>query len=113
MIVVEVRAPRRCQGKYSFEGYREFYRWLEANRLGPSASRASALMGLAESGSFMAHVFGLSIACSCDKPVGYKAKELAKETGFIKTKMGSDVGYNLQELENYLERLLQLSKSTS
>ena len=109
MIEVEVYAPRRCKGKYSFADFREFYQWMAVNFKRPISLNASALLGLAERGHFEPNMAGLSIICSYDKPVGYLAKELARETGLLKTRMGSDIGFDLKKSEDYLERLSQLS----
>jgi len=41
--------------------------------------------------------------------IGYQAKELARETGFLKTRLGSDVRYDLEKAPDYLDRLSHLS----
>ena len=113
MIVVEVHAPIRCKGKYSFGNYSEFYKWMTANFKRPASLKASALLSLAERGQFEISMYGLDVESSCDKPLGYSAKELARETRFLKTRMGDDAGFDLKKAQDYLEKLAQLSEPPS
>jgi hypothetical protein len=101
MIIVKVHAPKRCKGEYSFTGYQEFYEWMNKNFKRPKGLGATVLLVLAERGRY----YDGSIDCSNDKPLGYQAKELAREIGFLKPRVGGDTRPILDKVHDYIEKL--------
>jgi hypothetical protein len=108
MIKVNVLAPKKIAGSYNFGDFKEFYQWMDKVKQFKNL-KAKALVSLAQNGSYNAFTDRYSISCSYDRPLGYKAKEIAREIGFLKTKMGSDVGYNLLKAHEYIKHLESLS----
>ncbi len=104
-INVEVTSPKRIAGIYIFSSFGEFYDWIDKNFKRPRILKAVALLSLAEGGSFEFSTGWYGIKASCDKVIGYKAKEIARKIGFLKSKRGGDIGYNLGKANEYVKIL--------
>ena len=106
MIEVKVRTPKRLKGQYNFTSFEDLVRWININFRRPKGLAAEILISVAEQGSYIASTGRYSLECSYDKPIHYKAKELAREVGFLKSRgLGGDGGFNLEKVYEYIKLL--------
>ena len=105
LIKVKVSAPKRIAGEREFANLGEFYTWMNENLKRPKNLKGDALLAVAEVGHYSSHTQGHGLNCTNDQPSGYKAKELARKTGFLTTSPGGDTAVQLEKAALFLEAL--------
>ena len=83
----------------------ELYEWLEVNLKRPEGLKGDILLATAEVGYYSLHSNTRGIVCSNKRPIGHRAREFARQAGFLKTTFGSDSEMDFSKVRTFINAL--------
>jgi len=90
IITIRCKVPKRLFGHYSFNSFKDLYLWISRNFKNPSYAN-QVIISVAERGVWDREVkHGGDIKISSSSKLGYKAKEIAREIGLLRSVIGGD-----------------------